>query len=181
LHETVPGHHLQIALQRENTELPRFRQLASYTAFVEGWALYAEHLGDEAGIYRSGHDKLGMLRMDLLRAARLVADVGLHEKGWSRQQGIDYLVDTVGMAQAGAEREIERYMAWPAQALGYKIGALKILELRREAEATLGADFDIRAFHEEMLKDGVMPLNILEAKMNEWIAQRSLPAAGTLR
>jgi uncharacterized protein (DUF885 family) len=181
LHEAVPGHHLQIALQRENHELPRFRRIASYTAFVEGWALYAEHLGDEAGIYRTAHDKLAMLRAELLRAARLVVDVGLHEKGWSRQQAIDYLVGTVGSAKETAEREAERYMAWPAQALGYKIGALKILELRGKAQAALGAGFDIRAFHDEVLKDGAMPLYILEAKMDEWIAQQRPPAAATGR
>ena len=181
LHEVMPGHHLQLALQRENGMLPRFRRMASYTSFVEGWALYAERLGNEAGIYVTGHDRLGMLRAELLRAARLVVDVGLHEKGWTRQQGIDYLVGTVGSERASAEREVERYMAWPAQALGYKIGALKILELRQKAEAALGPPFDIRAFHDELLRDGAMPLFILEAKMDEWIAQQRLGAGGSRR
>ena len=181
LHEVMPGHHLQIALQRENDELPRFRRMESYTAFGEGWALYAEHLGDEAGIYRTGHEKLGMLRAELLRAARLVVDVGLHEKGWSRQQSIDYLVGTVGIPADSAEREVERYMAWPAQALGYKVGALKILELRAKAEAALGAAFDIRAFHDEVLRDGAMPLYVLEAKIDEWIAQQRRSASGLAR
>ena len=181
LHEVMPGHHLQKALQRENGELPRFRRMASYTAFDEGWAMYAEHLGAEAGIYRTDHDRLGMLRAELLRAARLVVDVGLHDKGWSRQQGIDYLAGTVGIGMERAEREVERYMAWPAQALGYKIGALKFLELRAKAQAALGPAFDIRAFHDEVLKDGAMPLHVLEAKLDEWIAQQMPPAGGTGR
>jgi uncharacterized protein (DUF885 family) len=172
LHEAVPGHHLQMALQRENRELPPFRRMGWYTAFGEGWALYAERLGDEVGIYRNGHDRLDRLRFELLRAARLVVDVGLHERGWTRQQGMDYLVGTVGSSRESAEREVERYMAWPAQALGYKIGEIKILELRGKAEAALGAAFDIRAFHDEILRDGAMPLYILEAKMDEWIAQQ---------
>jgi uncharacterized protein (DUF885 family) len=166
LHEAVPGHHFQITLQRENQDLPGFRRFAWYNAFGEGWALYAEALGDDLGVYENRRDRLNMLQAERFRAARLVVDVGLHERGWTRQQAIDYL----GGSRDDAEREAERYMAWPGQALGYKIGQLKILAVRRKAEAALGASFDIRAFHDELLRDGAMPLFILEAKMDRWIA-----------
>ena len=165
LHEAVPGHHLQIALQRENRELPFFRRAGSYVAFVEGWALYGESLGVDLGVYRTRHHRLEMLFGDLFRAKRLVVDVGLHAKGWTRAQAIEYL----GGRRTNAEREAERYMVWPGQALGYKIGQLKILEIRKKAEAALGAGFDVRAFHHELLRDGAMPLSILEAKMDRWI------------
>ena len=168
LHEAVPGHHLQVALQRENRRLPGFRRFGWYTAFGEGWALYAESLGAELGVYGNRHDRLGMLGAELFRAKRLVVDVGLHAKGWTREQAIAYL----GGRREGAEREVERYMAWPGQALGYKIGQLRILGLRRKAEATLGASFDLRAFHDALLEDGAMPLSVLEAKMERWIAAR---------
>jgi uncharacterized protein (DUF885 family) len=173
LHEAVPGHHFQISLQRENGDLPDFRRFGWYTAFGEGWALYAESLGAELGVYTNRRDRLDMLLAERFRAARLVVDVGLHDKGWARQQAIDYL----GGSRDNAEREVDRYMAWPGQALGYKIGQLTILGLRRKAEATLGGAFDIRAFHDELLKDGAMPLSILEAKMDRWIAaqRRSAP------
>jgi len=175
LHEAIPGHHLQQALQRENKALPVFRKFAWYTAFAEGWALYAEGLGQDLGIYHNRRARLGMLYAELMRAARLVVDVGIHDKGWTRQQAIDYLLTTVGVPQEEAEREVERYMAWPGQALGYKIGQLAILDIRHKAEKELGAAFDIRAFHDELLQDGAMPLNILEAKMAQWIAAQSPP------
>ena len=169
LHEAIPGHHFQIALQRENGGLPPFRRFGWYTAFGEGWALYAESLGVELGVYRSRHDRLEMLYGERFRAARLVVDVGLHEKGWSREQAIEYL----GGSRENAEREVERYMVWPGQALAYKIGQLKIRGLRQKAEAALGPAFEVRAFHDELLKDGALPLTILEAKMDRWIeAQR---------
>ena len=168
LHEAVPGHHFQIALQRENRDLPGFRRFAWYTAFGEGWALYAESLGTALDVYQNRRDRLAMLLNESFRAARLVVDVGLHDRGWTRQQAIVYL----GGSRENAEREVERYMAWPGQALGYKIGQLKILELRKRAEAALGASFDVRAFHDELLKDGAMPLDILETKMDRWIAAR---------
>ncbi|WP_158590352.1 DUF885 domain-containing protein [Noviherbaspirillum cavernae] len=170
LHEAVPGHHLQVALQRESTELPLFRRTAWYAAFGEGWALYAESLGDDMGLYRNRRDRLAMRRDELYRAARLVVDVGLHEKGWTRQQAIDYMRERGGMAAAAAEREVERYMAWPGQALSYKIGQLKILAIRQKVEAALGGSFDLRAFHDELLRDGAMPLDILDAKMERWLA-----------
>jgi uncharacterized protein (DUF885 family) len=169
LHEALPGHHFQIALQRENADLPGFRRFGWYVAFGEGWALYAEGLGVELGVYGGRRDRLNMLFAELFRAHRLVVDVGLHAKGWTRQQAIDYLggptLDTV--------REVERYMVWPGQALGYKIGQLTILGLRRKAEAVLGPAFDLRAFHDELLRDGAMPLSVLESKMDRWIAGRT--------
>jgi len=168
LHEAVPGHHFQMTLQRENTSLPAFRRFGWYTAFGEGWALYAESLGTDLGVYPSRADRLGMLGGELFRASRLVVDVGLHAKGWTREQAIEYL----GGPTPDNEREVERYMAWPGQALGYKIGQLKILALRRRAEAALGASFDIRAFHDELLRDGALPLTVLEAKMDRWIEIR---------
>jgi uncharacterized protein (DUF885 family) len=168
LHEAVPGHHLQMALQRENGALPGFRRFAWYNAFGEGWALYAESLGVELGLYANRRDRVNMLGAELFRAKRLVVDVGLHTKGWTRERAITYL----GGPRDEAERETERYMAWPGQALGYKIGQLKILELRRRAEAALGASFDLRAFHDAVLEEGGMPLSVLESKMDRWIAQR---------
>jgi uncharacterized protein (DUF885 family) len=168
LHEAVPGHHLQMALQRENRALPGFRRFAWYNAFGEGWALYAESLGSELEAYGNRHDRLNMLYAELFRARRLVVDVGLHAKAWTREQAIAYLDGS----REAAEREVERYMAWPGQALGYKIGQLKILGLRRKAEAALGASFDVRAFHDALLEEGGMPLSVLEAKMERWVAAR---------
>jgi uncharacterized protein (DUF885 family) len=166
----VPGHHFQIARQRENTRLPDFSRFGWYNAFGEGWALYAESLGDELGVYPNRRDRLGMLLNEQFRAARLVVDVGLHDKGWTKQRAIDYL----GGSRENAEREVERYMAWPGQALGYKIGQLKIRSLRARAQAALGPAFDVRAFHDELLGDGGLPLSILEGKMDRWIdAQKS--------
>ena len=175
LHEAVPGHHFQVALQRENAGLQSFRKFGWYNAFGEGWALYAEGLGDEIGIYQNRRDRLGMLNDELFRAGRLVVDVGIHEKAWTREQAIDYLRRIIGLSGAAAEREAERYMAWPGQALSYKIGHLKLLELRRRAEQSLKGAFDVRAFHDELLKDGAMPLTILEAKMDRWLALKRVP------
>jgi len=168
LHEALPGHHFQISLQRENRDLPAFRRFAWYVAFGEGWALYAERLGVELGVYESPRARLGMLHGELFRAARLVVDVGLHERGWTRQQAVAHL----GGPSDDTEREVVRYMAWPAQALGYKIGQLAISTLRDEAERALGPAFDVRAFHDELLKDGAMPLTVLEAKMRRWIQRQ---------
>jgi uncharacterized protein (DUF885 family) len=166
LHEAVPGHHFQVTLQRERADLPGFRRFGWYTAFGEGWALYAEGLGTDLGVYPNRWDRLGMLGAEMFRARRLVVDVGLHAKGWTRERAVRYL----GGSTPDNEREVERYMAWPGQALGYKIGQLRILALRRRAEATLGAAFDARAFHDELLRDGAMPLSVLEAKMDRWLA-----------
>jgi uncharacterized protein (DUF885 family) len=169
----MPGHHFQIALQMDQQELPRFQRFGGYTAFSEGWALYAESLGSELGLYRDPEQYLSRLNSELFRAVRLVADTGLHRKGWSRDQAIKYLMDTTGISDNGASMEVDRYIAIPAQALGYKIGQLKIAEIRARAEQALGTKFDIREFHDELLRDGGLPLTLLEAKMARWIERRN--------
>jgi uncharacterized protein (DUF885 family) len=169
LHEALPGHHLQISLQQEQRDLPRFQRFGRYTAFIEGWALYAESLGAELGVYTSIDQKFSRLNSELFRAARLVVDVGLHAKGWSREQAISFMIETAMSGEAGATFEVDRYIANPAQALAYKIGQLKITAIRARAETELGARFDIRAFHDELLKDGALPLDVLETKMAAWI------------
>jgi uncharacterized protein (DUF885 family) len=169
IHEAVPGHHFQISLQREQAGLPRFRRFGGYTAFVEGWALYAESLGPELGLYTESHQYFTRLNSELFRAVRLVVDVGLHRKGWSREQALKFMMENTFAGEAGAASEIDRYIADPGQALAYKIGQLKIVAIRVKAETALGARFDIRDFHDELLKDGAMPLALLEAKMDAWI------------
>jgi uncharacterized protein (DUF885 family) len=169
LHEALPGHHFQISLQREQQRLPRFRRFGNYNAFAEGWALYAESLGPELGLYNEPSQYFGRLNSELFRAARLVIDVGLHRKNWSREQAMKFMRETTGASEAGATLEIDRYIAWPAQALSYKVGQLKISAIRVKAEKALGPKFDIRAFHDEMLKDGAMQLDLLERKMDVWI------------
>jgi uncharacterized protein (DUF885 family) len=168
LHEAVPGHHFQGSLQREQTDLPAFRRFGWYAAFGEGWALYAESLGVELGVYPTRWDRLDMLSGELFRAQRLVVDVGIHDRGWTRNEAIRYL----GGPTPNNRLEVDRYAVWPGQALGYKIGQLKMLELRRKAEAALGPAFDVRAFHDELLRDGSMPLSVLEAKMDRWLARQ---------
>lgn len=169
LHEAAPGHHFQISLQQEVETLPRFRRFGGYTAYVEGWALYAESLGKELGLFEDPYQYYGRLSDEMLRAMRLVVDTGLHAKGWSREQSIDYMLTNSSMAESDVVSEVERYIANPGQALAYKLGQLKISELRREAEAALGEDFDLREFHAELLLDGALPLGVLEAKMERWI------------
>jgi uncharacterized protein (DUF885 family) len=170
LHEGMPGHHLQSALAVENRALPRFRRYGVPTAFVEGWALYAESLGDELGLYTDPYKKFGRLSFEAWRAARLVIDTGIHWYGWTREQGIAYLMAHTALSELDATAEVERYIALPAQALAYKIGERKFTELRVRAETELGGKFDIRRFHDALLKDGAMPLPILDAKINRWIA-----------
>ena len=170
LHEAIPGHHFQIALQQELTGLPMFRRFGGETAFTEGWGLYAESLGKELGVYTDPYSYFGYLQNELWRAIRLVVDTGLHSKGWTREQVIAYMLENSATAETPAISETERYMAIPGQALAYKIGELKIQALRDRAEAELGDDFDIRAFHAEVLKDGSVPLEILERKIERWIA-----------
>lgn len=172
LHEGAPGHHFQISLAQENTSLPDFQRFGGNNAYVEGWALYAETLGYEMGFYKDPMQHWGTLDDEMLRAMRLVVDTGIHYKGWSREQAIDYMLANSGMGRSDATAEVERYIAWPGQALGYKIGALTIQRLRRKAETELGSKFDIRAFHDQVLMSGALPLPILEAKIDRWIASQ---------
>ncbi|WP_066532216.1 DUF885 family protein [Erythrobacter sp. CCH5-A1] len=173
LHEGAPGHHFQISLAQENEALPAFMRYGGTTAYVEGWALYAETLGHEMGFYKDPWNRYGTLQDEMLRAMRLVVDTGIHAKGWSRDQAIDYMLANSGMTRTEVVAEVDRYIAIPGQALAYKIGALKIQELRRRAADRLGAKFDIKAFHEEVLNTGGLPLAVLEAKIDRWIAAQA--------
>ncbi|MDP2131857.1 MAG: DUF885 domain-containing protein [Erythrobacter sp.] len=169
LHEGAPGHHFQISLAQENEDLPAFMRFGGTTAYVEGWALYAETLGYEMGFYEDPWNRYGTLQDEQLRAMRLVVDTGIHAKGWSREQAIDFMMQNSGMTNTEVVAEVERYIAIPSQALAYKIGALKIQELRKRAETRLGARFDIKAFHEQVLNTGGLPLAVLETKIDRWI------------
>ena len=169
LHEAIPGHHFQIMIQRENEDLPEFRRFGRFTAFSEGWGLYAESLGKEIGVYTDPYQYFGGLNAELWRSIRLVVDTGIHAKGWSRQQVLDYMYENSAVAEARAVAEAERFMAIPGQALAYKIGQLKIREIRDNAEARLGDRFDVKAFHTEVLRDGPMPLSMLDAKIDRWV------------
>jgi uncharacterized protein (DUF885 family) len=168
LHEAIPGHHYQISLQQENEKLPKFRRFAWYGAFGEGWALYTESLGKELGLYTDPYQYMGALGDEIHRAIRLVVDVGMHTKNMTREEAIKYMMENEAISEDGATAEIERYMAIPAQALSYKIGALKIQELRARYQRSLGDKFKLSAFHDELLKDGVMPLEVAERKMDTW-------------
>ena len=172
LHEAIPGHHFQIALQQELENVPAFRRFGGETAFAEGWGLYAESLGKSLGVYETPYDYFGYLQNELWRAIRLVTDTGLHSKGWTREQVIKYMLDNSAESETQSTAEAERYIAWPAQALAYKIGELKIKQLRARAEQALGPKFNIREFHAEVLKDGSVPLDVLEAKVDRWIASK---------
>ena len=170
LHEAIPGHHYQISLQQEDQDLPKFRKTLWYSAYGEGWALYSESLGKELGLYTNPYQYFGMLGMEMHRAIRLVVDTGMHVKGWTREQAIQYSLDNEAESEASIISEIERYMANPGQALSYKIGQLKIRALRAKAEAELGDKFDIKQFHNEVLETGCVPLALLETKIDNWIA-----------
>ena len=169
LHEAIPGHHFQRSLQVENEELPGFRRFGGYTAYTEGWGLYAESLGKEIGVYSDPYQYFGALNAELWRSIRQVVDTGLHAKGWTRQDVLDYMYANSPVKEARAVSEAERFMAIPGQALAYKIGQLKIREIRNDAEARLGDRFDVKNFHTQILMDGPMPLSMLEAKMNDWV------------
>ena len=172
LHEAIPGHHFQLAIQQELENVPAFRRFGRATAFIEGWALYAESLGEEIGVYTDPYMYFGYLQNELWRAIRLVVDTGLHNKGWTRQQVLDYMMNNSAVSETQAVSEAERYMAIPGQALAYKIGELKIKELRAKAEKELGERFSITAFHDQILKDGALPLDLLEEKIDRWVAQQ---------
>lgn len=171
LHEAIPGHHLQNAVAME-LNVPQFRRTLSHSAFGEGWGLYSERLGKEAGFYQNPYSDFGRLGYEMWRAVRLVVDTGIHAFGWSRQKAIDYLADHTALPQSAVEDQIDRYISWPGQALSYKMGELKIRELRAKAEKELGAKFDIRQFHDTVIGQGSLPMAVLEAVINEWIAQQ---------
>ncbi len=169
VHESVPGHHLQIALAQELGDLPEFRRRSGVTAFGEGWGLYSERLGYDMGLYQDPYSRYGQLVYDMWRAVRLVVDTGIHYFGWSRERAIQFFLDNAAKTEADIINEIDRYIGWPGQALAYKIGQLKILELRGEAEQALGDSFDIRAFHDHLLGAGALPLDVLETRMDQWL------------
>jgi uncharacterized protein (DUF885 family) len=171
-HEGLPGHHLQISIAQELTGIPEFRKYLGYTAYTEGWGLYAERLGKDVGFYQDPYSDYGRLEADIFRAIRLVVDTGVHSEHWSRDQMVQFFKDHSGLDDATIQSEVDRYIAWPAQALGYKIGQLKILELRARAQQTLGPRFDIRAFHDEVIDSGALPLDVLEQRVNAWISVR---------
>jgi uncharacterized protein (DUF885 family) len=173
LHESVPGHHLQISLAQEMEGLPEFRKHAGYSAFVEGWALYSESLGEELSMYRDPYAKFGQLSYEMWRAVRLVVDTGMHAKGWTREQAIQFFKDNTGKTDQDITVEVDRYIVWPGQALAYKLGQLKIRELRTQAERKLGTKFDVRKFHDAVLESGAVPLNVLESHMERWMDEQA--------
>jgi len=172
-HESVPGHHLQIALAYEMKGVPEFRRNAGYTAFIEGWALYSERLGYDLGLYTDDFSKMGQLNYDMWRAVRLVVDTGMHSFKWTRDQAIYYFKQNTGKSDLDITNEVDRYISWPGQALAYKVGQLRIQALRTEAEKALGDRFDVRAFHDQLLGMGALPLSVLETEMRSWIAAQS--------
>ena len=173
LHEAVPGHHLQLAIQQELEGIPQFRKFSGFTAFIEGWALYTERLGLEMGFYEDPYSDFGRLTMEIWRAGRLVVDTGVHYFGWSRERAIAFMKENSAMSDHNIRAEIDRYIGWPGQALGYKTGEIKIRQLRADAEKQLGDKFDIRSFHDTVLGAGAVPLDVLEANVNAWVESRA--------
>jgi uncharacterized protein (DUF885 family) len=173
LHEAVPGHHLQISLAQELENVPEFRKHVGYSAFVEGWALYGESLGEELGLYKDPYSKFGQLTYEMWRAVRLVIDTGMHSMGWTRDQAIQFFKDNTGKTDQDIGVEVDRYIVWPGQALAYKLGQLKIRELRTQAEQGLAAKFNIRTFHDALLEQGAVPLSVLEPHMKRWIENQA--------
>ncbi len=174
-HEGLPGHHLQISIAQELQGLPDFRKYGGYTAFAEGWGLYAERLGKDVGFYQDPYSDYGRLEGDIWRAIRLVVDTGVHSKHWTRQQMVDFFHDHSAIDETDVQSEVDRYIAWPSQALAYKIGQLKILELRDRAKKALGDKFDIRAFHDQVIDSGAMPLDVLDERITAWITSQKPP------
>jgi len=168
-HESVPGHHLQMALAQELEGMPNFRRYGGYTAFIEGWGLYSESLGPELGLYKDPYSKFGQLTYEMWRAIRLVIDTGIHSLGWSRQQAIDYFKENSAKTEQDIVQEVDRYIVMPAQALAYKSGELEIKDLRRYAEQKLGPRFDIRSFHDQVLSQGALPLDVLDTRVRAWV------------
>ncbi|HYN19505.1 MAG TPA: DUF885 domain-containing protein, partial [Thermoanaerobaculia bacterium] len=177
LHESVPGHHLQIALAQEQKDVPEWRKYDGYTAFIEGWALYAESLGTEMGFYQDPYSKFGQLTYEMWRAVRLVVDTGMHSLGWSRDQAIDFFKKNASKTEHDIVVEVDRYIVTPGQALAYKLGELKIKELRAYATKELGDRFDVRAFHDQVLGNGALPLGVLEANIRAWVGERKAAIA----
>lgn len=171
-HEGIPGHHLQISIAQELTGLPEFRKYSYYTAYTEGWGLYAERLGNDVGFYQDPYSDYGRLEADIWRAIRLVVDTGVHSQHWTRQQMVDYFHEHSAIDETNIQAEVDRYIAWPGQALGYKMGQLKFLELRQRAQAALGPKFSLKDFHDEVIDSGALPLDVLDKRVNDWIAEK---------
>ena len=176
-HEGIPGHHLQISIAHELTGIPEFRKFERYTAYTEGWAFYSEHLGKDVGLYQDPYSDYGRLENEVWRAIRLVVDTGVHSQGWTRDQMVEYFRDHSNIDEPSIQSEVDRYIAWPSQALAYKIGQLKILELRDRAKKALGDKFDIRAFHDQVIDSGALPLDVLEQRIDAWIPSQKPPTS----